>query len=282
MQWHVTRPSQRALKTTRHHGTDSGWRHRVHVARSLDAMEVDRGPATHLVRVLVDKPERRRGKKRIYVGLCFPTPENWPRHACGVPIRNSFYDMPSFGRLVAGDEIRTVGGEPIASSSDLVFHWDRAAPGPVAFEVLRTETHRLHVSGTALQSIGVSWNECMGMPVVAAVDASDEQLRRLPAFLEAGDLVLSIGGSPTGMLSDAKLALERAASFGSAVEISVRRHWPAPLIGVEPSCCWERIPVPKARRVKSVKGREIGGAVLADLAPKLIEGEGDEAQTVDV
>lgn len=247
---------------------------------------------SHLVRVYLEKPEEgtwsRRKGARVFLGVAFPQPDFWPANLVGVPISCTFYKMPSCGRLFGGDEIRAVSGEPICKTQDLVFHWDRAASGRVSFDVLRQETHRMTVGPRALQQIGVDWMDKTPSPIVATTTADEDLLRQLqqPAFLEPGDLVLSVGDTPTGTIEEATMALRDAAAAGGSVDVAVRRGWPEPLNGIQPSCdvcCFpSTIRVPKAKAASKRTKDTSGGAVLADLAPRLVEGGQDEQQCVDV
>ena len=247
----------------------------------------------HLIRVVLEKPSegtwRRSG--RTFLGVAFPQPEFWPSDAIGVPISCTFYDFPSCGRLFGGDEIRAVGGEPVATTKDLVFHWDRAPPGRLSFDVLRQETHRLLVGPAALRQIEITWMDraTSPSPLVASTRGTEELLRKLqqPAFLEAGDLVLRIGATPVGTSEEAAAALRQATAAGETVEISLRRGWPEPIHGEKPPhWIWQcfgtptTVAVPKAKRRKELRkqGDQSGGAMLADLAPRLVEDTQDEPQ----
>ena len=239
----------------------------------------------HIVRVHLDKPSTGTFSKsktaRVYLGVAFPDPEFWPAGAVGVPISCTFFNFPSCGRLFGGDEIRAVSDEPISRTPDLVFFWDRAPPGRVVFDVARHETHRLVVGATALQHIEIQWKEMTPAPIVLSTTASEDHLRLLqqPAFLESGDLILCVGDTPTGTSDEARVALQQAAAAGATIEIAVRRGWPEPLNGVEPGCCCgASIKVPKARRRAAKKKPDAAGAVLADLAPRLVEGSVDDVQ----
>ena len=228
-------------------------------------------------------------RRRVFMGIGWDH-ERRDERLVGVPISDTFRGMPSDGVLFGGDVVRSVEGAPVNTDEDIAFLWDRAAPGLVAFEVHRAETHRFSLTAPALRRLQITWLPMAGgAPMVGATNANEQLLAecQLPGFVLPGDLILKVDGLPTATRDAASALLERAAQRDQAavgddlaeIEISVRRGCPLPLDGVAPTrcccgvcCCYcaEVTRVPKPRSANKV-GYGANGATLAEMAPPLIE-----------
>ena len=228
-------------------------------------------------------PSRRR--RRSFIGLSWEV-SLAEKPLIGVKTKRTFIGMPSCGTLVGGDVVLRVQDLPVANDEDVVYHWERAAAGPVRFHVLRTETHRLSLSAAALRELEVTWSDQHApLPVVSATNATDAWLRvvQTPAVPQAGDLLLSIGGASCATAEEARALLQAVrrrvvdgdASRGApaAVDISLMRGFPLPILGekgTECLCCPWLSTVTPLRQPRR-RGGGGGSASSSTMAETLLE-----------
>ena len=227
---------------------------------------------------------RRQHGQRVFMGISW-NPESVGE---GVVVEHSFAGMPTHDCLFGGDCILQVSGEAVATPEDVVFYWDRAASGPVSFVVRRMETHRFTVGALALKQLRILLQEDAAAPIVASIawkDATGQDafghappaclLHALqqPGFPIVGDLIIGIDGAGVGTRVEVEDILRRRSlDPNSALELSIRRGWPAAEVGEVGSffcCSLTRVPKPKRRpngRSAMQRGDEL---VPVSVAPSL-------------
>jgi hypothetical protein len=225
----------------------------------------DVNPWVHCVDVTVPRPRLRRGRRAL-IGIA------WEKGS--VVVGKVFAGYPGAGLLVPGDEILTLDGNPVHISQDVVYHWERAAPGvPVRFSVRRHASHIVGFRGETR----IQWASDRA-PLVGAL------LRRLPSTpsgpsedstvqaLQPGDMVIAVQGRPVALPAEVDAALrERQASGVDGSHLAVVRGLTSEEEADETcnvcACLW-RTPVPRAarRRGRRLDEAFVDGEVVLECA----------------
>ena len=148
-------------------------------------------------------------RKRVFMGIAWGVLPNAPAQAArnvGVPISQTFLNMPTCGRLFGGDVIISVNGEAVNAPVDVVHHWETATQGILTFEVRRTETHRYELGQAAIDALrdgrlSLRFDQSTARapaPIVAYATTSLAQLSALQqqGWPMSGDLILAVGRRP--------------------------------------------------------------------------------------
>lgn len=243
------------------------------------------GAARHSITVHLSKPPRRK-PRRQFMGVSW----SGQGQVVGVQIAHTFEGLPACGRLCGGDVILRVCGQPVNTAEDVVYHWHHAPPGTdVQFDLQRCETHVFCMSRSVLTSLNIVFgsNDKFLLPVVASTEEfSEERLRlhQVQGVPLAGDLILSIGGTPVATSSAASAVLaqqqqqeQEAPPSDEVIEIAVQRGWPEPREGeVASDCCCcsngtrTKVPKPKKLPRNRPTSSTSSGAALAEMAPPLL------------
>ena len=196
----------------------------------------------------------------------------------GVQIAHTFEGLPACGRLCGGDVILRVCGQPVNTAEDVVYHWHHAPPGTdVQFDLQRCETHVFSMSRLNADKPQhcVWFDDKFLLPVVASTEEFSRNgcvciKCRVPL---AGDLILSIGGTPVATSSAASAVLaqqqqqeQEAPPSDEVIEVAVQRGWPEPREGeVASDCCCcsngTRTKVPKPKSFHAIGRRPAPAAV---------------------